>query len=183
MVRANCSSLKAHRSSIDPPPRTSKIRSSAGAPGSGAQALSLWMACTSSPGALVPCTDAGAITTAMCGTRRCKAVTTSCRAAAPKDVTTPMARGMVGNARLRAASNKPSRSNLALSRRNCSNSAPCPAGRMLSTTNCNSPRGSYTATRPRSSTRSPSLGANSSKPAARRNMAQRIWPVSSLSEK
>ena len=42
-------------------------------------------------------TAAGDSTTGMCGTRRCRAVTTSCSAAAPSEVTRPIARGITGN--------------------------------------------------------------------------------------
>jgi hypothetical protein len=99
-------------------------------------------ACTKVAGAPAPCTKAGAINTGMCGTRRCKAVTTSCQAAAPSEVTTPMARGCACNSRLSAGSNRPSASNLALRRKNCSKSTPCPARSMDSTINCKSPRAS-----------------------------------------
>ena len=190
MVRASCSSLKPHKSSSDPPPRTSKIKSMCtlllGAElTSGAEsACAYWYrfnsALTNSAGAAAPCTKAGASTTGMCGTRRCSAATTSCKAAAPRDVTTPMPRGIGGSGRLRAGSNKPSASSCALSRKNCSNKAPCPATPMLSTISCKSPRGSYTPRRPRTSTSPPSRGEKSSKLAARRNMAQRIWPCPSL---
>jgi hypothetical protein len=45
---------------------------------------------------------------------------------------------------------------------------------MDSATNCNSPRGSYTAKRPRTTTKAPSVGAKSSMLAARLNSAQRM---------
>ena len=148
-VRASCSSLKAHRSSIEPPPRTIRITSTAGvgaatpsdplAPPSRYKAVS---ARTRSAGAPAPCTAAGDSTTGMCGTRRCSAVTTSCSAAAPSEVTRPIARGITGNGRLRPASNRPSASSRAFRRRNCSNSAPCPARCRLSTIICRSPRAS-----------------------------------------
>ena len=157
IARAKLSSLKAHRSSIAPPPRTSKITSIGSV-----RCTRLCSACTNAPGASAPCTAAGANTTGMCGTRRCKAVATSCNAAAPRDVTKPMPRGWLGTSRLRLASNKPSASSLALSFKNCSNKAPCPARRRCSTTNCSSPRGSYTPKRPRNSTNSPSRGMKSS---------------------
>ena len=64
------------------------------------------------------------------------------KAAAAGEVTTPMARGWTGTGRLRAGSNRPSASSRALSRRNCSNQAPCPARCMDSTTSCRSPRAS-----------------------------------------
>ena len=73
------------------------------------------------------------------------AVTTSCSAAAPSEVTMPM------RARQRRQRRACARRRTGLrpraspcSCRNCSNSAPCPARRMLSTTSCRSPRGSYT---------------------------------------
>src|SRR5439155_1727233 len=81
--------------------------------------------------------------------------------AACGDVITPMRRGKRDGARLRAASNRPSASSLTFNRTNCSNSAPAPTRCIASTTNCNSPRGSYTERRPRSSTCWPSAGANS----------------------
>ena len=71
-------------------------------------------------------------------------------------------------------------SSLALQPQELLEQAPCPARRRLSTTSCRSPRGSYTASRPCTSTRSPSRGAKSSRPAARRNMAQRNWPCGVL---
>ena len=61
-------------------------------------------------------------------------------------------------ARLRAASNRPCASSRAFRRRNCSYSAPAPRRCIASTTSCSSPRGSYTARRPRSSTCWPSCG-------------------------
>ena len=194
MVRASGSSLKAHRSSIEPPPRTSRMRSIGGAPalraklacGACPDCASRYSFCSawdSSAGAPTPCTAAGTSSTGMCGTRRARVLSTSCSAAAPRDVTRQMPRGSAGSGRLRAGSNRPSACSRAFSRRNCSNSAPWPARCMVSTTSCRSPRGSYTVRRPRTSTASPSRGTNSSSPAARRNMAQRSWPVSSLSAK
>ncbi|MPN44722.1 hypothetical protein SDC9_192287 [bioreactor metagenome] len=152
MVRASCSSLKAHRSSSEPPPRTSKMMSITGCRAestrksplascpSCARRYSFDSACTSDCGAWDPCTRAGTITTGICGTRRRNAVTTSCKAAAPREVTRPIPRGKGGSGLLRAGSNSPSDSNWALRRRNCSNKAPCPARCMLSTTSCRSPR-------------------------------------------
>ena len=64
MVRASCSSLKAHRSSIEPPPRTSRITSTLPA---SARRYSACSARTSSAGACAPCTAAGASTTGTCG--------------------------------------------------------------------------------------------------------------------
>ena len=193
MVRASCSSLKAHRSSIEPPPRTSRMRSTAGAGSLVESASSACPSCASrynfcsalrsSSGAPAPCTAAGASSTGMCGTRRASALSTSCSAAAPGEVTSPMPRGSAGSGRLRAGSNRPSACSRAFRRRNCSNRAPWPARCMASTTSCRSPRGSYTVRRPRTSTASPSRGTKSSNPAARRNMAQRSWPASSLSAK
>ena len=183
MVRATCSSLKAHRSSIEPPPRTSKITSTSGTPGSPLRAAKSYSCCKArviEAGASAPCTSDGAINTGICGTRRRKAVATSCSAAAPSDVTTPIPRGMTGNGRLRLASNSPSASSCALSRKNCSNHAPWPARCRLSTMSCKSPRCSYTPNLPRTSTSSPSRGVKSIAMAARRNMAQRSCPAVSL---
>ena len=176
---------------MEPPPRTSRITSMGGfrlksapcARPACASRYSFDSAAMIDGGAATPCTCAGTSTTGMCGTRRRNAVTTSCNAAAPADVTRPMPRGCSGSGRLRAVSNRPSASSCALRRRNCSNSAPCPARCMLSTMNCRSPRASYTPRRPRTSTNSPSRGEKSSSVAARRNMAQRNCPLASLIEK
>ena len=149
MARASASSLKAQRSSMEPPPRTRRITSMRGAPPSCTPAAASLAkvyrrpsARTSSAGAPAPWTGATATTTGTWGARRCNVLTTSCSAAAPSDVTSPMPRGIRGNARLRAASNRPSLSSRAFNRRNCSNRAPAPACRMDSTINCKSPRGS-----------------------------------------
>ena len=109
MACASCSSLKAHKSSMEPPPLTSNITSTSGL------AAKACNACTSWGGASAPCTGEGDTVTGICGTRRSRAVTTSCKAAAAKDVTTPMQRGYKGMARLRSCANKPCTSNLALS--------------------------------------------------------------------
>ena len=197
-TRARASSLKDHKSSIAPPPRTSKmtsigtvfLESSTLAPVPASTSALRWAsaykvcnACASSLAAWAPCTLAGAISTGMCGTRLSKALTTSCKAAAPSEVTTPMPRIRLGSAFLRSASNKPSACKRALSSTNCSYKLPSPASTMASTTSCNSPRGSYTPRRPDTSTRCPSRGAKAKPVAARLNMAQRNCPPLSLSEK
>ena len=180
---ASCSSLNAHRSSMAPPPRTSSTRSTVPPSGSRPGCWTAASAAHSSAAAPAPCTRAGASTTCSCGARRRSALSTSCSAAAPSEVTTPMARGSRGNVRLRAGSNRPCACSRAFSCRNCSNNAPAPARCMLSATSCSSPRASYTVSRPRSSTSAPSCGVKSSRPAARRNIAQRNWPSESLREK
>ena len=141
MVWARVSSLNAHRSSIAPPPRTSRMASIGGrAPGCCAQAYNCCRAATSEAGACSPCTSAGASTTGTCGARRCRAVTTSCSAAAPSEVTTPMPRGMAGSRRLRCASNRPCACRRSFRRRNCSIQLPWPARCSFSTISCKSPR-------------------------------------------
>ena len=136
---------------MEPPPRTSRITSTAGVPpgaaGSparpaGVNRYSAESARTSSAGAAAPCTAAGATTTGMCGTRRCRAVTTSCKRRRPQRGDHPdgarhhRQRPFAGRIEtgLRASS-------FAFRRKNCSNSAPCPARCRLSTINCRSPRG------------------------------------------
>ena len=184
MVWARVSSLKAHRSSIEPPPRTSKMASTGGCgPGCCASAYTWCKAATKEAGACSPCTKAGTSTTGKYGARRCKAVTTSCKAAAPSEVTKPIPRGMAGKGRLRSAANRPCACERSFRRRNCSIQLPCPARCSFSTISCKSPRCSYTPSWPCSSTKSPSRGEKSRFCAARRNMAQRSWPVASLIEK
>jgi hypothetical protein len=113
----------------------------------------------------------------MCGTRRRSAVTTSCSAAAPARSPGRCRAASAATARLRAASNRPSRLQPRLEPQELlEQCAPCPPASWIPTISCRSPRGSYTPSRPRTSTCSPSRGAKSSSPAARRNIAQRIWP-------
>jgi hypothetical protein len=84
-ARTTRSSLKAHRSSSEPPPRTSSTVSTRRRPGRCSAASQRGRRL----GALH---QAGHQHHLTCGARRCKAVITSCSAAAPGDVTTPRAR-------------------------------------------------------------------------------------------
>ena len=95
----------------------------------------------------------------------------------------PMRRGRVGNGCFLPASNRPSASSLRFSSSKRRRSAPSPASSRCSMTTWNSPRASYRLTRPRASTRAPSLTGNRTSRLRLRNMAQRTWAASSLSEK
>jgi hypothetical protein len=135
-ARTTRSSLKAHKSSIEPPPRATISTSTS------QRAAACASADTSAGGASAPCTGDGYTTTHTWGARRASVLSTSCNAAPAVDVTMPTARAKRGNGRLRALSNNPSASSLAFSRRNCSCSEPAPSARIDSTMNCISPRGS-----------------------------------------
>ncbi len=105
------------------------------------------------------------------------------RAAAWADVTTPMRDGSDGIAFLRSAANSPSASSFALSCSKANCSEPAPLGSMYSAEICNSPRSSYTVTRPRTTTCKPSAGRKRSNRADERNITTRICALPSLSVK
>ncbi|MPM84275.1 hypothetical protein SDC9_131346 [bioreactor metagenome] len=111
-ARTTPSSLKAHRSSIDPPPRAMRITS---IPGSAFNRVNARM---SSAGAASPCTAAGEMTTSASGYRRLSVFSMSCNAAPVGEVTMPIFAGAGGNRRLRSVSNKPSASSCAFRRKN-----------------------------------------------------------------
>ena len=101
MARATTSSLKAHSSSMLPPPRPTIITSALPLPSSRriASAISL--------PAPVPCTAAGATRMFIIGNLLRVMFIMSCKAAPVLDVTTPMHLGSLGIGFLCAASNSP----------------------------------------------------------------------------
>ena len=100
-ARATISSLNAHRSSSEPPPRHTISTSTS------ACRFASRIAAAISLRAPAPCTDAGYRITGRPRKRRRSVVSTSRNAAAWRDVTMPMRRGNGGSGRLRAASNRP----------------------------------------------------------------------------
>ena len=177
IARATLSSLKAHKSSMLPPPRTSNMTSH---PPSRPAILSAQAIFSDAPS---PWTCTGKTTTSIDGLRRASVVNTSRRAAASREVITPIARGKEGRARFVSALNRPSFSSLSRSLRNASNRAPSPARRMVSTLSWKSPRGSYKLTSACTSICMPSRGVHSRFCWRCRNMTQRTWACSSLRTK
>ncbi len=182
IARATISSLKAHRSSSEPPPRPT-IRASRATLPSRCQRLARSMASAISRAAPSPWTATGRIETWMEGQRRARTVRISWMAAPVGEVMTPRCEAASGRGRLRAWSNRPSLSSRALSFSKAACSAPAPACSMCSTINWNSPRPSYRETRARRRMASPLPGRNFTRWLRPLNMAQRTWASPSLSEK
>ncbi|MNI25893.1 hypothetical protein D3C73_795720 [compost metagenome] len=122
IARATASSLKAHSSSREPPPRPTISTSASPI------AFRFSMAFTMDGPAPLPCTRTGYSTTATCGNRRCSVMIISRTAAPVGEVTTPMQRGNRGSGRLRAAANSPSSSSLFFSCSYARYRLPIPSG-------------------------------------------------------
>ena len=132
-ARTTASSLKAQRSSIEPPPRATITRSgrvagpSCGIAENPLTARAIWAADPS------PCTNTGQTITWV-GKRSANLCKMSRMTAPVGDVTTPMVRGKDGSFFLRSGANSPSAARRAFSFSNKSIIAPSPATSRLSTT-------------------------------------------------
>ena len=132
-ARTTISSLNAHKSSIDPPPRATITRSglvTGPLSGSAENPLTALAICGA---ALSPCTNTGQMMT-FTGKRSFNRCKISRMTAPVGDVTTPMVRGMRGMARFADVSNNPSAVSRAFSFSNNSISAPSPASSIVSAT-------------------------------------------------
>ncbi len=123
IARATASSLKAARSSSEPPPRASRMTSG------WLYRLTARRAATMPAGASAPWTGVGARTTSASGKRRRSTFRTSCLYTPVGEVTTPMRAGQAGSGRLRSGANRPSASSWVFRRRNSWKRAPSPGGR------------------------------------------------------
>ena len=129
---ATISSLNPQRSSIEPPPRATMIKSGRGKAPPGVSALKPAMARATSDAQLLPCTATGQTKTLRgnLSRNRCKIS----RITAPVgDVTTPITSGKNGRACFRAGSNKPSAAKAALRFSSMAIKAPTPATATSST--------------------------------------------------
>ena len=178
-ARASPSSLNAARSSADPPPRATIITSTSTLAAIEILARQPPPPPPPSPPAPAPDKSPPAPTDAACG--RCSKY----RAAPPPAEKSPSrsAPATAASLSLRPASNNPSASSFAFSCSNATCSAPAPFGSMYSAEICNSPRSSYTVTRPRSTTCIPSAGRNLNSRACDRNITTRICAFPSFSVK
>ena len=122
MARATASSLKAHRSSSEPPPRATITTSTPGCRDTSR------MARATSSQAPSPWTRHGRISSRRPAWRLVTTRTMSRTAAPSSEVTMPMVRGSSGSGRLRAAANRPSASSRRFSCSKASWSAPSPRG-------------------------------------------------------
>ena len=122
MARATRSSLNAHRSSSEPPPRPVMSTSAS------ACRLAYRMAPAISAGASVPCTRTGSSSTLANGYLRRSMRIMSCTAAPAGDVTMAMRRGYTGSGFLCAASNSPSFRSFSFSCSKATLRSPTPSG-------------------------------------------------------
>ena len=104
IARATISSLKAHKSSSEPPPRTRSNTSQS------RRWDARWIAWAMRAAAPSPCTGTGWISTGRPGQRRRRVASTSRSAAPVGDVMTPIWRGKRGRGYLRSGANQPARS-------------------------------------------------------------------------
>src|SRR3989475_1931693 len=172
MARATRSSLNAHRSSTDPPPRARIATSTRPARRSSALAIET--------GAPSPWTRHGLTRTSASGYRRPKTARTSCIAAPASDVTSPIRRGNVGRGRFRSAENSPSPWSRSRPCSNASLTAPCPIGRTCRATSWACPFAGNTSTSPRARTSIPSRSSNRRPAAAARNITHGTWAPASF---
>jgi hypothetical protein len=128
-ARATTSSLNAHRSSVEPPPRPTINRSGRWASSAG-RSLKAATASATARGASRPCTFTGHSTTSAGGNRRARPDWMSWIAAPWPDVTTPMVSGNAGSACLRSGAKSPSACSFCLSSSNAFCWAPLPACRI-----------------------------------------------------
>ena len=132
-ARTTRSSLKPHRSSIDPPPRATISTSGRGIGPCSGSALKPSMARVTSSAQVSPCTRTGQTSTwrGKRSARRCKIS----RITAPVgEVTTPMTCGRNGSNCLRSSSNRPSAARRRLRSSSWASNAPSPAGSIVSMT-------------------------------------------------
>ena len=127
-ARTTFSSLKADRSSREPPPRATMTTSAAPRRENASTARAI------SSGADAPWTATGQTVTCAFGKRAERTFRTSRTAAPCRDVTTPMRRGRSGSLRFRAGSKSPSAASRAFSCSKASCSAPAPTGWISATT-------------------------------------------------
>ena len=113
MARATFSSLKGHRSSMEPPPRPTS--STCDWPCRFRRRMDF----TISSAARSPCTEQGATTMPTPGSRRLATRMMSRTAAPVLEVATPMTVGRKGNSRFRAGSNRPSAMSFRFRASNC----------------------------------------------------------------
>ena len=121
MARTTNSSLKAHKSSREPPPRPTMITSTWGRAEISAMP---WAISSAAPS---PCTWAGRRMICMAGNRRRVTVAISWITAPEREVTTPMALGSRGRGRFFATSNSPSFISLFFRASSLRNSSPTPS--------------------------------------------------------
>ncbi len=151
--RTRPSSLKAHRSSMDPPPRARTMRSIP------EKETARRKASLNPAGASLPCTGELNRKTEPFHSRRFKILRKSCKAAPLADDMIATRRAKVGKVFLRASSKRPSLRSFSLSRSNCKRMFPMPSCIMCLTRSWYSPRGSYRVSSPNARHSSPSCGA------------------------
>ena len=132
-ARTTSSSLKAHKSSIEPPPRATINRSGRGTAPPRSSALKPRTAALTCPFAVSPCTSTGHTIT-WDGKRSSSRWSMSRITAPVGEVTTPMVFGRKGSGFLRVGSNSPSASSRALVFSSSASSAPSPASSIRSIT-------------------------------------------------
>ena len=177
MARATFSSLKGHKSSMDPPPRPTRITSHP------PWRFSASRAATISPAAAAPWTWAGHSRMSTPGSRRRATRTMSRRAAPVGEVTMPTRRGSRGSGRFRAGSKSPSRLNFSFSASKRKNSSPAPSRRIPWQYSWKAPLATYREAEPLTTTICPSRGSKSRAMAFCRNMTHCTRAFSSLMAK
>ena len=125
MASASARSLKAQRSSADPPPRVMITASMPRALCCRDSAISFDRSSAAAPS---PCTRASMSATSTAGQRRRMVSSTSCRAALLRLVSTATRLGNVGKGRLRNSSNQPRPRSSSQSCLKARSSAPAPTG-------------------------------------------------------
>ena len=132
-ARATISSLKAQRSSIEPPPRATISTSSGGIAPSRLSRSKPSMAAAICSAAPSPWTSTGQSRTCL-GKRSARRCRMSRMTAPVGEVTMPMRAGRYGIGRLRSSANSPSAASRCLRSSKSAMSAPAPAGSMCSMT-------------------------------------------------
>ena len=162
-ARTTISSLNDHRSSSEPPPRATMIRSGRGSGPRSGSALKPRMAFATSAAEASPCTRTGHT-----NTRRGKRSARRCRmsriTAPVGDVTTPITSGKNGSSCLRASSNRPSAASFFLRSSRSFISAPTPAGSSVSMTIWYFDEPAKVVSLPETMTSSPSSGFTRMRP-------------------
>ena len=131
-ARTTISSLKAIRSSTEPPPRATMIRSGRGRCAAAERVEAARWRRRPRPAAFSPCTATGHSSTRR-GKRACSRCMMSRITAPVGEVTTPITSGRNGSVFLRAASNRPSAASVFLRSSSSAISAPRPASSTCST--------------------------------------------------
>ena len=177
MARATTSSLKAHRSSMEPPPRPVIIRSAARC------RLAHLMAAAISRGASSPWTRTGITQTSDRGHRAPRIRIMSRTAAPAGEVTRAIFLGNNGVSFLWAGSKRPSRASFSFSCSKARAKSPTPSGVSRAQYIWYCPSRGKTVTRPAAITCIPFSGRNRKNWASLRNMTHRSAPSPSFKVK